>query len=567
MAILKAFGLGSGARLGTWGLRQGKDILSDFTDVPFIENPLQAFLISPGGTLINFLTAGRGDGERLKANNIAYTKYGGLVGFDVEIKRENKIPLFSDMGIRLAYKNEAVAFGYVSKVPETDQSGGIVTVSCSGFAERMKEYKVNELYQSQTVKQILDDLATDLQTINIVYNTDKASPPNLTIDDIEFTDISLYDVMMQLINICNNAFDTEEYIFGVDTAGHFYFTQIAQTTIQDTYFEGFQYQNPKTDTESSTISNALLLYRTGLTSGGVEREPQYVDTYTDETSIDLYGRREEKVMIPNYIDTTSMEGIADGLLAEFAYPKKRIEVEKLETDTLLNFGFYNISNKKQLQKNVISGFTALTDWTVSDDNSTLEISTLSFTQTKSFKWTLNNSLGDYIEKTFDRLYSPTELRLYARGDVRGETIKITLTGEAGYEEFDALFNDDDALLNDDDMVFFDHEDWDDEHNIDIRTLNDWNIYVIPLSGIFYLSGVKIEVIANTSTIIYLDRLEIFANMYYTNTLDLQEVTYRSDGKMFIADKASFGAKPIKLTDTLNDRLKAASKPADTIFKR
>ena len=74
---------------------------------------------------------------------------------------------------------------------------------------------------------------------------------------------------------------------------------ITESEIEAMYFEGYNYQDPDIENDASDIVNQVQLYRT---ISGDDKNTEYVATYNDQDSIDLYGLYERKLTFSDYID-------------------------------------------------------------------------------------------------------------------------------------------------------------------------------------------------------------------------------------------------------------------------
>ena len=87
LMALTPLSLNTGGRVGTWGLRQAKDIIILDDGIPFIRNPLQCLFYSPSGEVVANLTAGRGKGAKLE---VTWTeeKIGGVISLELKMLKK-----------------------------------------------------------------------------------------------------------------------------------------------------------------------------------------------------------------------------------------------------------------------------------------------------------------------------------------------------------------------------------------------------------------------------------------------------------------------------------------------
>lgn len=557
---ISTLGLGGGGYCGV-GLRQAGSIQEpDITGINTF-NGLGVIFYSPSNEQIANLTAGRGEGVKLEAS-LTFQKYGNLKDFEIVMLRNNEIPFFNGMNVRFYYQNLAFAYGFVDTVPETDQKRSTVEISGSGYTSKLKDKKISASYTSNTIEYIIDDLGTTyFSDLGINYNSLKNNPPNITISSVAWDDKDLLKIINDLIAISNNNFDTVEYIYGIDEFGDFYFKGIAETEIVSSYFEGFNYQDPKVDNDASDIVNRVQLYRT---QSGNEKESEYVDTFSNDNSIDQYGLYERKVTFSDFLDDTTAENAANGIIENHKFPKYRIDVEDLIIDNVLEYGYYVINNKQQDQKLLISDFATSTEWTQSLTTSSISIiDSPVYTGRLCYEWDINNSVDDYISKEIE-YYNPTKLRLYIRQDTAGEYLSILIDGthkEPGY----LVDNNDKYFLTDTDIPIGTLSGYQAE-GINVPFSDDWIAVDFDLSYYFKITDVTITVIDASNVTILLDRMEVYTDSYVQRTLSLEDVSYTMDDKSIKCKDATFGTDRIMVTEELK-KLDEENKVAVEIFSK
>lgn len=569
MAVYETMALGGGCRLGTWGLRQGKDIIEDVVFIPYILNNLQVFFYSPYGEQIANLNAGIGDGEKLTAS-LEFEKLGGLKEFNIKIKRNNKLPLFSGCNVRLYYKNNPFALGYVKEYPETYQDDYIVSITGFGYSQRLREKNITVSYTSQTVNYILNDLAgTYFSNLGINYNPSKIVNNTLELSSVSWDDKSIYQIITDLITASNYEYETQEWVWGIDEQGDFYFKAISAADFIDNFFEGYEFHAPVSNTNYKDIVNNVLIYRT---KSAANQEAEYVTSYSDSDSIADYGQFDRKVTVPDYIDNTTALNIGKGIVNDLKDPKVEIEVNNLIKNDIIDFGYYKVTTKPQDQKNIVSDFSKLSEWDTSLTNSSVSVTTENvLTKKQCYSWeSVSDSTGEYIEKDLtNRIYAPQTVRFYVRADALGDLLKLTLTGEAGYELYDMYYNSDDAVTGQgDDLVLYGANEFTFSRVIDVGVTNewvkiDWNISDY---GLYYIDGFKIEINKDDDFTVLIDRLEVYNRSFFTNNLSLEKITYNFSD-LSLSANAAFGSRPVTLTDELKKVTEKNSIPFDIFAKQ
>lgn len=502
--------LGAGARLGTWGLRQRKDILEPVVTNITVNNALQIFFYSPSGETVVALSAGVGDGTKLE---ITWTeeKLGGLREFTITILRRLEIPFFNGMQVRFFLNNLAWALGFIKGIPDSDTDSETIEIKGVGFSEKLKDTTITRTYTNRTVRQVIEDVARFFPNIDIVFNATKLILPLITVSLLVFKNKSLFVIIETILKIVNFEFQDLEHVFGVDERRDFYFFGIQKENIKRHFFEGFDYQEPEVETTIDDIVNQVPVFRTKETNS---KETEFVAIFSDVDSIDNFGLFERKLTVSDFLDNASIQKVAEAIIDENKIPRKRVSIKSLEPTRKLEYGFYALSNKKSFQRFRVSEFSDLLQWTQSLTTSTIAIQDFAvFTGRKCFIWELNSSLGDKISLSFDPIYGPEKSIIYLRHTARIEALKITFTTNTG--QFTV--------------------------NLKNLFLNDWIPYEFNFNNIFSLSNIEIEVISSGTVTILLDTLEIYTNSYFHNVLSLENITYTFNGKSLLAD-IDFGNK-------------------------
>ncbi len=559
--------LGGGIYVGC-GLRQSTAIADpDLTGINTY-NGVGIVFYSPSNEQVANLTAGRGEGEKLEVK-MKFAKYGNLKDFQISMLRNNEIPLFNGMVVRFYYKNLSFAYGYIDNIPETDQISSVVKIDGKGYVNKLKDKKISVSYSSKTIEYILNDLgSTYFFDLGFNYNSGKIQPSNVTISSVDWSEKDLSTILSDLIKISNTSFDTIEYIYGIDQYGDFYYRGISESELKAAYFEGYNYQNPSVENDASGIVNQVQLYRT---TDADDKKTEYVNTFNDGDSQDKYGLYERKVTFSDFIDNTTAENAANGIIADLKEPKIRETIKNLEIDNVLEYGFYSLNNKKQDQKIVISDFALVSDWIQSLSTSSISIIDENvFTGRLCYQWDINNSIGDYIKKSDLKYYFPTKLRLFVRQDIIGEYLSISVEGTkrkiVNYivdHNNNQIGTDNDSKLTRD---YIEDTSINSSININVPFANDWTEIELDLTGWIKITDITITVIDSSDITILLDRLEIYTNAYIQRKLSLENISYIFGESSIKCNQATFGTDKILLTDEIKE-LDDKNKVAVEIFSK
>lgn len=539
---------------GGTGLRQG-NLPVVFPD-PGILNTgsggLLIFFLSPSGEQVAYIQAGRGEAARLDYE-LSYKKYGGLQDFSMNVLRDNKFPLFTGMNIRFLYNNNPIGFGYVEETPTSDQDSGLVKIKGSGFAKKLKDKKINLTVSGQTVNSVIDTLGSNyFSELGFNYNPFKNQAPGTVIEDANWKNKSIEQIIQDLISISNENFSTVEYIYGVDPEGDFYFNGISQDQITAGYFEGFSYQNAATEEDARDLVNLVEIYRT---TEADSKETEYVSTVQDSDSIDNNGIYDRKLTISDFVDDTTAGKVAAGIIANQKDVKNRVTVSELLIEDFLPWGYYALNNKKQTQKTVVSDFSSLSDWAQSVTTSTVSLtSTNVFSGRQCYKWETASSLGDTLTKEVE-YYTPSFLRLYVRQTEPGEYLQITVNGLKG-RTLTPIVTDTTANLETDtglDVLAQEalSTETTESLTLNVPTAREWVYYDLDLTGYFKIDSIELEIVNSGTAEILIDRMELYSEAYVKRVLSLETLTYKFGKTSLKVPKAVFGQEKITLTERLN----------------
>ena len=509
------------------------------------------------------------DGENLLVE-CNEKKNGGLDIFKFTVPSDSTEPLFNDMECQIHINGVNWFSGYAEYIPEKDTDEPIIEITGKGFVHKLKEKTINRSYTSQTLEYIIKDVANlDLGSeINVYYNVAKILVPIVNSITIEFKDKSLYEVFEILFNIANKDYTTIPYTWGVDKDKELYFSTISMNT-QKHYFEGYHYQEPQVEQVSNKIVNKILTYRTTLADSKLT---EYVATYQDTGSQGLYGLFEKKLTFPDYIDSTTIANIANGILEKYSVPIDKIEIESLPITSKLDIGFYALSNRRDEYFLSVNELEDITDWNIVNmANSTPTIeSTEVFTGRKALKIvTAVGCQGDYMEFVLDEaIRFPNLFRLFVYLNDTNADITIRLFDESN-NSLDLNLGNEGDLSGEwiKQLTFIDYDlrtlvlrvDYDvsTEWNmiVDYDVNNEGELTIDNLMHEFIWNIKKVQIIINNNNIstIYIDSMHVRANTYLYRKIMIEEIKYTLD-KSYLAD-VTFGTSVDSLIDEIKDNVK------------
>lgn len=536
---ISPLGLGAGSRLDGTGLRQIADNiavptllqLKQFTKVVFY---------SPSGEVIYTLYTGLGEGGKL---NIIWKelKIGGLIDFSITMFKNTEVPFFTGMLVKVFIFNTLFFAGEVTNFPPTDTEEETISVIGTGFINKLKKTTINKTYIDQTPKEIIEDLSSFFTEQNINYNRVKLQLPNFNISKITFNDKNVLEAINTLKNIVNYQYSEFQFVYGVDEFQDFYFVGLDKNNVVTNLFEGFNYQNPKTNTENDRLVNQVNVYRAKEAS---QKETELVNTYFDDNSIENNGLYEEKLTISDFIDNDTAEKIALAIIEAKKDPKKIVAIKNLITTKRFNWGYYGISNKKRLQKFLVSEFNDLTIWDKTLYTSTLSIRTENvFSGRKCFQWNIDNSLGDKISYNFNKIFSPQKMIFYVRHSVALKSIQVSFSGIKKEVRSQVITSENDLVVTNDDktIIAVTKPAYTKTTEVSGLFFNDWLAVEVDLTEFSYIDNVEFEVITVGTNVILLDSMTCYANSYFSNKLTLEEISYNVSDSSLIAS-AVFGER-------------------------
>ena len=361
---------------------------------------LQIRLVSSSDDLIGIVDTATDQGSFLDIE-LSVDKVGGLNGFNFQVSKDNSLPLTTGTYAQIWLDGIHWYTGMIKELPTGVQDDPILNIEVSGIYLNLKNKTISETYTAQTFDTIIKDLASTYldSSIDVVYDVTKIDSPTISNITIEFKDKTLFECFERLLSIANLDYNTIQYSFIVDRDRKFCFYPLSDT-ILDAFSEGIDYNAPEINLNRSELVNSVRAYRT---KSAVDDETEFVNTFDDADSIANNGLREEKIVVPDFLDSTTIESIADSILQEFSEPKIIEEIKNfIVGSTEIEFGPYRLLNRLKLLWMVISNCNSFTDWSFGSIGSIAYSlsSTKVITNKQSFKFVASSDTnGEFAELT------------------------------------------------------------------------------------------------------------------------------------------------------------------------
>jgi hypothetical protein len=475
-------------------------------------------------------------------------KNGGLESFDFELSRNIDIPFNNQMEIRVFVFGNHWFSGELLYNPDQDTRNVKFKYEGKGYSHYFKDITVNELYENKTLKYIIEDLLDTyiVDDTPIRIDSDRINPPDITVTKLELNDKKVSKALDRVLEIANSTGDQYKYL--VDKDKIFEFSIILEIN-QDAFFEGTDYQNPKVKSNNNDIVNLIEIYRSKEGTDEVE----YVSTIQDLESQGKYGIKSEPLTIPDFLDTTTAERIAQAKIDQKKDPLKTIVIDNLNVNlNPFDIGYYLINNKFDSYVKLINECEELDDWTLNiSDTTVTEDTDKVFSGRKAFKCvTGSGSKYEYLEYELEEeLYFPDKFILYIAQDTTGEMFNIQVFDVDGNnlfltEAFLLQENGDPLLQENGDPILLEGL-----YGINVTVLNDYHKIEVDISALENVKKVRIVFVTNEGFTGYIDRIEFSTNSYFQNRLLLDEIIYSLDSSSFLA-KATFGEKIFNIIDDI-----------------
>jgi hypothetical protein len=539
--------LGAGQIYGNVALR-GQNTFLDFDDA---DHPggIEIQFYSITGELIGIIGS-KYEKSNLKKVEIKINKIGDLIGYNFIVGRRLDIPFFNDVETRFFINGLHWFTGLLVYEPDQGRRNVQYNYQGKGFWNYTERITINKLYQNKTLAFILDDIIDNelVPKSGIVYDENLINPPNLTVTKLELNDKTIEDAFMTILKYANNDYINAQYRMGVNKEKKIFFDLI-DTEISYGFFEGYQFQNPDIEIDTDELINKINIYRSKEDSDEVE----FLTSINDSDSIDEWGERLDKLIIPDYVDSADGQKIAQAKLQLRKDPRIKIDIKELTVeDEPYEFTNYNINTRRTEYIINVSDFEALAAWNIQTSITAVTRSQAQvFTKRASFKSVqANGSVAEYMEFTLEEaVYFVSTLLIYANQNVAGNFFFITIFDDWGNSEVLGedifLTTENDILLTTEDGVVLELEQ--SKNRIDI--LADFVKIELPVIEIDNIKKIRITFLANENVIIYFDRLDLEANIWKKETLIPDEFLYNFEKANFKMN-AIFGEKTANIVDDI-----------------
>lgn len=543
----------------------GLEIFDDFK----APDGIQLYIKSPTNELLGILSDKNITGNILDAQ-IEVLKFGGVDKLKFKIARNLDIPITLDSECYFYINSVLSLSGFIKEEPNRDQNEPILIMEGNGFYHKLKRIIVNETYTSETLNTIACDICIKYlgTEIGIIFNPYKINVPTaLSSNTINFEDRNLLDCFKRILELCNYLYTTTKYIMYIDNEKELVIGPLNTNPIT-TLFEGYDYFIPEVSIDNTKIINKILAYRANsVTSDQID----YVATYQDTDSQGRNGVFQEKIIFPDYLGTNQVEDICDFILARKAFPITKVKIADYEFNSILEFGDYILSNRRQLYWRIIADCDSLTDWAVGGlTTATAEISSDHIlTGKKSIKiTTTTGSADEYIEfTTSDILYLPQIVRVFIFCEDATPELEIRYYDDGSNEvAIDIgsadLFNNQWLRFTDvmgqtteeDTMEVVEVATPDDfEVNIDVSTTDILGVRKELTPGLLNIQKIRITIKSSTETVFYIDRLDCHVDIFNFHKLQIEQIKYNLSAVGLFAD-INFGEKEDSIIDEIKGKV-------------
>ena len=515
-----------------------------------VPDGIQLRLVSPGGDTLAILSDTDKSGPILDVR-LTELKIGGVDTFSFRIAKDFPFPLSRNTECHF-YVNSILWFiGFITDVPLTDQNDPVLEVKGQGFVHRLESKIISSTQTSQTLDTILKAiLSANLgEDLRVLYNVAKITTPSVTGLSVEYMDMPLIDVIMELFGIANFDYDNGRYRFYVDTVNEFVFEQIPVAINLPHLFEGFSFQAPEIIEDNSKLVNKVLSFRATTADPKVV---EFVSTKEDVASQANFGLFEKKITYPSFVSTNGIDDIADFILTRRSEPEVRLSIENFILGDIVSplaFGNYRISNRRELHRESIYEGKELSVWTTANlVNTTLALSALNvLTGKQSLEFTTTtSSAGDFTELTLPFVIPfPQLARIFIFIATTLQAVRFTFFSAEANQIDIPDFGDVGSVAN---------EWYRRENNIALETELDNFQVVSPSSGstpedlelvisvgptvtdtlevrhltnpgVLSIQKVRITIIDSVVATFYVDLIDILVNNFNTHDLTLEQVDY------------------------------------------
>ena len=483
--------------------------------------------------------------------DVTEERYGGMKSMQFKLSKLPNFTFFNLMDVRLYVSGILWYRGELLYSAEKDTRDIKKEFECRGYSGYLKDQKVNELYENKTVTYIVNDLLQNyiIDSTPIDYDPDLIDLPDITVTKLELNNKDVFKCMEKILDLVNYDYENHQYTFGVNNDKFFYFNEISRDIING-FFEGYQFQEPDSKTNTQKIINKINIFRTQ--EGSQQVEP--LDIVEDVESQAKYGIKEKDLTIDDYVDNDTGRKIANAILKKLKDPEITLKIENLNVETEpYPIGFYNISSKFSNYTELITDNENLTNWNL--NNVDITVVTIQsddvFSGSSSLKAITGPGslgLGEYIEYELDdAIMFPQQLRFYFKQNVRGEKIFVTCYDEDGNAVSEGAVIPNKLLLETGGYILLETGGKINLENIttgigkNVRFLGDWYPYELNISEIKNIKKIRINFVTDEIVTLLLDRIEVKTKSWFGRKLILDKIKYAVDKNTILAT-CEFGEK-------------------------
>ena len=285
---------------------------------------------------------------------------------DSTLRENNEVQIYvSDKDTTTLVNGERKIYsGYITDyVPIIDGGKENITVNVLGYHTKLSQdiYKNGKTVVIQKTaedvgiiaKNIIDRYQAENANAKLYY-TDYSVINTRTTATYEFIQNYYLDAINTTLGM-----SPADYFWYVDENNLFYFRDRPSTATHEFIF-GKDFKSIKINHSMGKIYNALLLSAPDVIAGDL------LKLYTDENSIDLYGRRIYKITDNNITDVTTADLVGNNFIENNKNPVTSVEIEILDNNFDNSFG-YDIENISPGDTCLFRGFTAETSDLLGDN--------------------------------------------------------------------------------------------------------------------------------------------------------------------------------------------------------
>lgn len=519
-------------------------------------------VVNESGELVTLITSGTERGSLLSLK-IEAERIGGVVHAEFFVAEGNDVPFFTGNPV-LLYVDGVLSAGFdIKNTPGNRGEEGTVLVEGIGFCERLKKVLISETFTAQSVIDIITYLTPQFESVGIFIDEDLISAlPAVSFAELTYEDVTLYDVVSDLMVYSNGYLEEDKLTWDITPSRYFRVLDIDAIPISG-FYEGFSYQSPNIDTSFDSVINTVSIWRKKATSS----ESEYVDTYLDASSRELYGLYEEEVKIPYYASATDCARIAEGILSRYSVPIKTAKVTNLlppinEEGLGLPFGKYALYHSpKLLWKRMFAG----QDIGVIDlsfaSGTTLALSTDALVGKTSLKFMLSGVADGYASLPLDpAVLLPRKIRLFMKAppgtrftlgliDSNGDGMSYPVYFDEGWVRLVISY----STTVQKSIVALKRESDETDYALALKRESDETDYCVTLLNRDFISSLK-EIRFHwetASTEILLDYIDIQSIRWEQDILPLAKASYSMVNKGVTAE-AEFGKTETTTPDQLSE---------------